>query len=111
MTRNVRGKAVESRVAMPRQRMAKDKNTEGGNAKKPSGDPISKPRRSAAAFDGRITAIEDHHDKLKNVAKQDGIHHKSDNMKSEDQSKMGKGKEVGHVTEKKGTPNYGRKRH
>ena len=91
--------------------MPKDKNTEGGNAKKPSGDPVSKPseRRAGEAFESHITRIEEHHDRLENIEKQLGIHHGADNMKSEDQSKMGKGKEIGHVTEKKGTPKYGRK--
>ena len=99
--RDIRGKAVKSREAMPPQKRPKDENTEGGNAKEASGDRVNKASERRAP--------EEHHDRLDSIEKQLGIHHGADNMKSEDQSKMGKGKEAGHITEKKGTAKFGRK--
>lgn len=109
--RDIRGKAVKSREAMPPQKRPKDENTEGGNAKEASGDRVNKAseRRAPEAFEAHISRLEEHHDRLDSIEKQLGIHHGADNMKSEDQSKMGKGKEAGHITEKKGTAKFGRK--
>ena len=105
---------VESRKAEPKQSKGKDRaDNKVGTAHEASGDTDNHPdaRKNPAAFPAGPEAMQLHHDRLQRIEDHLGLKPKTDNMKGEDQAKMGKGAETGHVTEKKGTPNYGRKRH
>lgn len=105
---------VESRKAEPKQSKGKDRaDNKVGTAHETSGDTDNHPdaRKNPAAFPAGPEAMQLHHDRLQRIEDHLGLKPKTDNMKGEDQARMGKGKEVGHVTEKKGTPPYARKHH
>ena len=134
--RNIKGKAVraedkgEKEIDTEHKKGGKVESREGehegtksegkvkaagtGGPKDVAGDMDHNPdsRRSPEAFDKNVQSLELHHDRLCRIEEHVGMHHWSDDMKSQDQKAMGpKGArgEGEHSIEKKGTPKYGRK--
>ena len=108
-------KHVKSREAMPHQKMPHDKPTEEGNSEHPAGDTDNntEARKNPESVDHDASEmLQLHHDRLETIEKHLGLHmKKGDGMTSQDQKQMGGKVAPGHITEKKGTPHYGRKRH
>lgn len=111
-------KGTKSRVAEPKEGKAKQhvKDSEGpGSPKSVASDTDNNPdaRKNPEAFDQHIERVQQHHDRLAVIEKHLGLHHWGDDMKSQDQKAMGGPRATSgeHITEKRGTPSYGRKRH
>ena len=124
MPRDIKGKVqtllpkhkeVESREAEGKEGKAKQhirKDVGSAVAKAGDDENDSNKRKNKEVFD-EDDEVQSHHDRLCTIEKHLGLHHWGDDMKSQDQKKMGgpRAESGEHVTEKKGTANYGRKRH